>query len=123
MTDIQEKPGQGADTLRIWAASVDYTRDVSIGPNAIKHASESLRKIRSAMRFLLANTSGEEIQSLPEVEPGPVSHPRKSHADEQLELYILHDLSRLETEAIASYDVFAFNKGGSFRSTSSSSQS
>lgn len=51
----QGKPGQGADTLRVWGASVDYTRDVSIGPSAIKHASETLRKIRSAMRFLLAN--------------------------------------------------------------------
>jgi isoleucyl-tRNA synthetase len=71
--DVQEKPGQGADTLRVWAASVDYTRDVSIGPNAIKHASESLRKVRSAMRFLLANTSGEQPRHVSEVELGPVS--------------------------------------------------
>jgi isoleucyl-tRNA synthetase len=109
VTDVQEKPGQGADTLRVWAASVDYTRDVSIGPNAIKHASESLRKIRSAMRFLLANTSGETARALSEVELGPVS--RKGDADRQLELYILHELSQLEAQAIASYDVFAFNKG------------
>jgi isoleucyl-tRNA synthetase len=71
--DVQEKPGQGADTLRVWAASVDYTRDVSIGPNAIKHASESLRKVRSALRFLLANTSGEQPRHVSEVELGPVS--------------------------------------------------
>jgi isoleucyl-tRNA synthetase len=111
VTDVQEKPGQGADTLRVWAASVDYTRDVSIGPNAIKHASESLRKIRSAMRFLLANTSGETARDLSGVELGPVSHSRKGDTDRQLELYILHELSQLEAQAIASYDVFAFNKG------------
>lgn len=76
--DGQEKPGQGADTLRIWAASVDYTRDVSIGPNAIKHASESLRKIRSAMRFLLANTSGEKARAISDLELGPVRRNEKA---------------------------------------------
>jgi isoleucyl-tRNA synthetase len=48
----------GADTLRVWAASVDFTRDVSVGPSAIQHASEMLRKWRSAMRFMLANGGG-----------------------------------------------------------------
>lgn len=62
--DRQNQPGQGADTLRTWAASVDYTRDVSIGPSAIKHASETLRKIRSAMRFLLANAEDVQLDSV-----------------------------------------------------------
>jgi isoleucyl-tRNA synthetase len=50
----------GADVLRLWAASVDYTRDVSMGPSAVTHAAESLRKIRNAMRFILANKSDSE---------------------------------------------------------------
>jgi isoleucyl-tRNA synthetase len=57
----------------VWAASVDYTRDVSIGPSAIKHASETLRKIRSAMRFLLANTSREDVRDIAAETLGPVS--------------------------------------------------
>lgn len=44
----------GADVLRLWAASVDYSRDVSMGPSAISHAAEALRKIRSSLRFMLA---------------------------------------------------------------------
>ena len=63
------------------------------------------------MRFLLANTSGEEARALSEVELGPVRRSNKTHADQQLELYILHELSQLEVQAIASYDTFAFNKG------------
>lgn len=59
--------GHGADVLRLWAASVDYTRDVSMGPSAITHAAESLRKMRSALRFVLANAvnaDGETTYSL-----------------------------------------------------------
>ena len=45
----------GADVLRVWAASSDYTRDVLIGPKVIEKASESLRKIRNTARFVLGN--------------------------------------------------------------------
>jgi isoleucyl-tRNA synthetase len=69
----KDKIGFGADTLRLWAASVDYTRDVSIGPSALTHASETLRKIRSATRFLLANSSGHSIPQLQEAQLSTVS--------------------------------------------------
>lgn len=49
----------GADTIRLWAASVDYTRDVSIGPSALRHSSETLRKLRSSARFMLGNLNEE----------------------------------------------------------------
>ncbi|WWC88449.1 uncharacterized protein L201_003360 [Kwoniella dendrophila CBS 6074] len=50
---------RGADILRLWAASVDYTNDVSIGPTSISNATESMRKLRNTLRFLLANIGGE----------------------------------------------------------------
>lgn len=72
----QDKVGFGADTLRLWAASVDYTRDVSIGPSALTHASETLRKIRSATRFLLANSSGDGVPQLQDAQLSTVSDNR-----------------------------------------------
>jgi isoleucyl-tRNA synthetase len=45
----------GADVLRYWVASSDYTADVSIGPKALTTASDALKKVRSTLRFLLAS--------------------------------------------------------------------
>ena len=45
----------GTDVLRLWAASVDYTKDASIGPAALAHAAETLRKLRSVVRYILGN--------------------------------------------------------------------
>jgi isoleucyl-tRNA synthetase len=47
------EPGYGADTLRLWVASTDYTGDVNIGMNIIKQTSESYRKLRGTIRFLM----------------------------------------------------------------------
>jgi isoleucyl-tRNA synthetase len=53
----QGRDAFGSDTLRVWAAGTDYTRDASIGPSSISHAAELLRKLRSTLRFMLANTA------------------------------------------------------------------
>jgi len=45
----------GADGLRLWVASVDYERDVTISPELLKQTSEVYRKIRNTCRFLLSN--------------------------------------------------------------------
>ena len=47
----------GADILRLWVASTDYTRELSIGDEILKRVTESYRRIRNTLRFLLANTS------------------------------------------------------------------
>ncbi|MGX6978487.1 isoleucine--tRNA ligase [Vagococcus elongatus] len=47
----------GADILRLWVASVDYESDVRVDMNTLTQISETYRKIRNTMRFLLANTS------------------------------------------------------------------
>lgn len=47
----------GAEILRLWVASVDSSNDVRISMDIIKQTSESYRKIRNTLRFLLANTS------------------------------------------------------------------
>jgi isoleucyl-tRNA synthetase len=45
----------GADILRLWATSVDYQADCSMGKNILKQVSENYRKVRNTLRFLLAN--------------------------------------------------------------------
>jgi isoleucyl-tRNA synthetase len=57
--DVQ--PAYGADVLRLWAATVEYWRDMSIGPTVLAQAAESMRKIRNTARFLLGNTGVDKI--------------------------------------------------------------
>jgi isoleucyl-tRNA synthetase len=49
------EPAYGADVLRLWVASVDYSGDVGIGPNVIKQTFESYRKLRNTARYLIGN--------------------------------------------------------------------
>lgn len=45
----------GADVLRLWAGSVDYSQDVSIGDEIIQRTSEAYRSLRNTYRYLLSN--------------------------------------------------------------------
>ena len=45
----------GADILRLWAASIDYTEDHRIGDEILKNNVEAYRKMRNTFRFLLGN--------------------------------------------------------------------
>lgn len=47
----------GAEILRLWVTSVDTSSDVRISMDILKQTSETYRKIRNTLRFLLANTS------------------------------------------------------------------
>lgn len=51
----QEAPPYGADVLRLWVSSVDYTTDVTIGPEILRQMSDIYRKLRGTLRFLLGN--------------------------------------------------------------------
>ncbi len=45
----------GADILRLWVASTDYSGELSISKETLKRVVESYRRIRNTLRFLLAN--------------------------------------------------------------------
>ncbi|NPB04026.1 MAG: isoleucine--tRNA ligase [Thermotogae bacterium] len=45
----------GADVLRLWVASVEYTQDVRIGDEILKRIVDAYRKIRNTFRYLLSN--------------------------------------------------------------------
>ncbi len=49
----------GADILRLWVSSSDYTGDVRISPEILKQLSEIYRKIRNTLRILMANLKDE----------------------------------------------------------------
>ena len=52
----------GADILRIWVASSNFNEDIKISFENIKRQSESYRKIRNTLRFLLGNLNGFDVK-------------------------------------------------------------
>src|SRR5436190_7513696 len=53
----------GAEILRLWVASTDFSGDMAIGDEILKRVVESYRRIRNTLRFLLANTSDFDAAS------------------------------------------------------------
>ena len=47
----------GAEIIRLWVASTDYSGELSISDEILKRVVESYRRIRNTLRFLLANTA------------------------------------------------------------------
>lgn len=52
---LEEIKKRGADVLRLWVSSTDYTEDVRIGDEILKQVQESYRKIRNTYKFMLGN--------------------------------------------------------------------
>ena len=89
----------GADILRIWTVSADYSDDLRIGENILKHQAELYRRIRNTLRYLLGNLSGFEAAE----RVAPADMP-------ELERWVLHrlwELDRLVRRAIEDYDFHA----------------
>ena len=53
----------GADIIRLWVSSTDYTGDVSVSDEILKRTSDAYRRIRNTARFLLANMAGFDPQT------------------------------------------------------------
>ncbi len=51
----KQEPAYGADVLRLWVSSVDYSADVPLGPGIVKQLSDVYRKVRNTARYLLGN--------------------------------------------------------------------
>jgi isoleucyl-tRNA synthetase len=88
----------GADIIRLWALSVDYTEDHRIGPEILKGVADQYRKLRNTFRYLLGALDGfTEAEALP-VEQMP-----------ELERYMLALLGELDGKMRAAVDAFDFN--------------
>ncbi len=89
----------GADILRLWALSSDYTEDLRIGPHIIQSTVDAYRKLRNTLRYLLGN--------LAHYEPGF----EVAHADmPELERWVLHRVAEIDAEVRAAYNAFDFKK-------------
>lgn len=89
----------GADILRLWALSSDYTSDVSISKGIIKQVSEVYRKIRNTCRFILGNINDLDVDNL-------TTYNQLLEIDKWA-LIKLNNLIKVCTEA---YDAYDFNK-------------
>ncbi len=87
----------GADILRLWVASVDYTDDQRIGPEILKAVSDNYRKLRNTLRWMLGTLAHRE--------PGDsVGH----SAMTGLERLMLHKLAELDLKVREAYENFDF---------------
>ena len=90
----------GADIVRLWVASSDYTTDVRAGKNIFKQLSEAYRKIRNTARFILGNLDGFDPAT-------------DMVADDQLleiDRWALAALDDLMRDATEGYDNYNFSK-------------
>jgi isoleucyl-tRNA synthetase len=91
----------GADVLRLWVSSVDYSSDVPLGQNMLKQLADVYRKIRNTARFLLGNLHDFD----------PVKEGIPYEKLPELDRYMLHRMTEVfaeVTEAFESYQFFRF---------------
>ena len=87
----------GADILRLWVASVDYTDDQRIGPEILKAVSDNYRKLRNTLRWMLGTLAHREAGDA-------VGH----SAMTGLERLMLHKLAELDLKVREAYENFDF---------------
>ena len=58
----------GADILRLWTASVNYTQEITVSDEIFKRQADAYRRIRNTSRFLLSNLNGFEPKQMVAVE-------------------------------------------------------
>jgi len=88
----------GAEILRLWVSSVDYTADVKVSDSNFKQVSEVYRKIRNTFRFLHGNTA--------DFNPGTDSI--EFSALRPVDQYVYVKLQDLIQEVRTSYDKYEF---------------
>ena len=88
----------GADILRLWVAQSDYTSDLRIGTEILKGVSDSYRRLRNSFRFLLGSLVDfdKDLETV------------KYSELPELEKWVLHRLSELDTVVREGYNEYAF---------------
>ncbi len=88
----------GADILRLWALSVDFTEDHRIGDEILKGVADQYRKLRNSFRYLLGALDGFDEAERVAVADMP-----------ELERYMLHLLAELDAKLRTAVNDFDFN--------------
>ena len=71
--DKTKSPAYGADVLRYWAASVEFWRDMALGPKVLSQSAESVRKLRNCARFMLGNLGDFHLKQVQSLSPEELS--------------------------------------------------
>ncbi|MBC8536821.1 isoleucine--tRNA ligase [Clostridiales bacterium BX7] len=88
----------GADILRLWVSSADYTGEVRLSKEILKQLSEIYRKIRNTARYILGNLTGFDVKA-DMVAPADM---------EEIDRWALSKLDELIAKVTAAYDSFEF---------------
>jgi isoleucyl-tRNA synthetase len=88
----------GADILRLWVASVDYSDDQRIGPEILKSITDNYRKLRNTLRWMLGSLAHFENKQVDTSERP------------ELERYMLHRLAEVAAEVSEAYREFDYKK-------------
>jgi isoleucyl-tRNA synthetase len=89
----------GADILRLWAASVDYSDDQRIGSEILKSVSDNYRKLRNSLRWMLGTLAHRPLAPLGDALPKA-----------PLERLMLHRLAQLDPIVRKAYSEFDYAK-------------
>ncbi|MGB8327314.1 MAG: isoleucine--tRNA ligase [Steroidobacteraceae bacterium] len=89
----------GADVLRLWVAATDYANEMSVSDEILKRMSDSYRRMRNTVRFLLGNLHGFD-PARDAVPPGELI---------ALDAWALRRAQELQDEVIAAYRSYDFH--------------
>jgi len=89
----------GADILRLWVVSTDFTEDLKISGDIIKAQVDAYRRIRNTMRWLLGNLAGFSAAEKVDVKDMP-----------PLERFVLHRLAELDKAVRDAVEAFDFHR-------------
>ncbi|WP_415911654.1 isoleucine--tRNA ligase [Neptuniibacter sp. QD37_11] len=88
----------GADILRLWVASTDYSGEMTCSDDILKRAADAYRRIRNTARFFLANLSGFD----------PAQHMVKPEEMVALDAWAVDRAARLQEELIEHFNQYEF---------------
>jgi isoleucyl-tRNA synthetase len=89
----------GADILRLWVASTDYSGELSISDEILKRVTDGYRRIRNTLRFLLANIADFD----------PAQHAMPVEQWLTIDRYALALVQKLQNELCADYADYQFH--------------
>ncbi len=90
----------GADILRLWIASTDYSAEMSVSDEILKRTADAYRRIRNTARFLLANLDGFD----------PKTDLVEFDQMIKLDRWAVQHAAKLQQEIIAAYTSFQFHQ-------------
>lgn len=89
----------GAEILRLWVASSDYSGELSLSDEILKRVTESYRRIRNTLRFLLANTS--DFDATKDALPAGELY--------EIDRYAIAQMAELQTSILNNFTVYEFH--------------